>query len=264
MSPHNSSSTIGQRLRKFRELRGMTQQELELEIDASFGHVSRIESGQVNPSKETLNLIASAMHLTNREIDYLFGITTEPATREEINKAIAEIKPYFQKKGVIAYLLDDRWRYCALSDGFKKLFVDDKDDPLVSLILGKTTLEALLDDVIGARAYFHENHFDDFIASHIPYYYAQTHFMADDVHFKNTIHLVKRTKYAPILETLGHQKGITHFSSQESRIIYFNIHGLKIKTQFSREPLMSHPRFEVVEYSVSSPVLKLLSKLNRL
>lgn len=64
----------GQKIRQFRKREGITQLELELRIDASFGSISRMESGQTNPSKETLHLISEALELDPYETAYLFGI----------------------------------------------------------------------------------------------------------------------------------------------------------------------------------------------
>ncbi|MFS8130694.1 MAG: helix-turn-helix domain-containing protein [Candidatus Dojkabacteria bacterium] len=69
-----SDYTIGQKIRKFRFKAGLTQLDLELEIDASSGSISRIESGNVNPTKETLFSISKALKLNEIETAYLFGI----------------------------------------------------------------------------------------------------------------------------------------------------------------------------------------------
>ena len=60
--------SLGEKLRKYRIRKGMTQLELELEIDASLGSISRIENGQVNPTKETLKKIEKVLKLSKREV----------------------------------------------------------------------------------------------------------------------------------------------------------------------------------------------------
>jgi len=47
--------TIGKKVKKFRNKAGLSQIELESMLDASSGSLSRIESGEVNPTKEMLN-----------------------------------------------------------------------------------------------------------------------------------------------------------------------------------------------------------------
>jgi len=65
---------LGQKIRNFRIRSGKSQMELELEIGASAGSLSRIENGEVNPTKETLFNIAGAMKLESNEVIDLFGI----------------------------------------------------------------------------------------------------------------------------------------------------------------------------------------------
>jgi len=71
------SMETGQRIRQFRKKAGITQIELELRINASFGSISRMENGLTNPTKETLFLISQAIKLTPYETAYLFGIQIE-------------------------------------------------------------------------------------------------------------------------------------------------------------------------------------------
>ncbi len=66
--------TLGQKIRKFRKRAELSQMELELEIGASPGSISRIENGQVNPTKETLYTISNILHLTSKETMEIYGI----------------------------------------------------------------------------------------------------------------------------------------------------------------------------------------------
>lgn len=72
----NSSMVInyGDKIRELRSKKGISQ--LDLEIKAGFcpGVVSRIETGKVNPSKETLAKIAVALGLSITECAKLFGL----------------------------------------------------------------------------------------------------------------------------------------------------------------------------------------------
>lgn len=66
--------TLGQKIKQFRKHAGLSQLALELEIEASPGHLSRIENGQINPTKEIIVDIAKALNLNTKEIASLFGI----------------------------------------------------------------------------------------------------------------------------------------------------------------------------------------------
>lgn len=57
--------------------RRLSQLEVELAIGASTGSLSRIESGQVNPTKETVLSLADVYKLTGAETADLFGIELE-------------------------------------------------------------------------------------------------------------------------------------------------------------------------------------------
>ncbi|MBN1617816.1 helix-turn-helix transcriptional regulator [Candidatus Dojkabacteria bacterium] len=65
---------LGQIIRALRKQRNISQFNLEMDINASFGSLSRIESGQVNPTKETLNKIAHALNLSNSQKFLLWGL----------------------------------------------------------------------------------------------------------------------------------------------------------------------------------------------
>lgn len=69
-------SKIGEKIRNFRKRAGKSQFELELEIEASPGSMSRIESGQVNPTKETIQKVVDALDLNSYEAGLLFNVDT--------------------------------------------------------------------------------------------------------------------------------------------------------------------------------------------
>ncbi|MEO6729409.1 MAG: helix-turn-helix domain-containing protein [Candidatus Dojkabacteria bacterium] len=67
---------LGQKIRNFRKRANKSQMELELEIDASPGSLSRIENGEVNPTKETLMKLIDVLNLNSIEASIIFGIET--------------------------------------------------------------------------------------------------------------------------------------------------------------------------------------------
>ncbi len=82
-------NSIGQKIKNFRKRAGKSQFDLELDIEASPGSISRIESGEVNPTKETLMKIVSALELTYFESNSLFGI--QPPQVEKLLKISKEL-----------------------------------------------------------------------------------------------------------------------------------------------------------------------------
>src|SRR5690606_17634368 len=112
---------LGQRIRNFRKRAGLSQMELEGEIGASAGYLSRVENGEINPTKETIVTIAEKLELNDKEIDYLYGKLFYPATKEEIGRAVKQVTNYLESENVMGYLLDDRNRVWAASKTFQKI-----------------------------------------------------------------------------------------------------------------------------------------------
>lgn len=74
---------IGQRIRKIRKLKGMSQENLAERVDISVTHMSHIETGNTKLSLEVFAALAEA--LGARADELLFGeqgLKTEPAAKE--------------------------------------------------------------------------------------------------------------------------------------------------------------------------------------
>lgn len=69
--------SIGEKIRLFRKRSGLSQFALELEINASPGFISRIESNKVNPTKETLIKIIKVLNIKTYEALSLFDLNLE-------------------------------------------------------------------------------------------------------------------------------------------------------------------------------------------
>jgi len=65
---------VGEKIRAYRRRAGYSQFDLEIELDAAAGSLSRIENGFVNPTKETLKRIARVLDLSLTEQAALFDI----------------------------------------------------------------------------------------------------------------------------------------------------------------------------------------------
>lgn len=70
----NTTQTLGEKIRNFRTEFGISQMDLELQIESATGSISRMENGQTNPTKETIISISKALHLNTFQIASLFGI----------------------------------------------------------------------------------------------------------------------------------------------------------------------------------------------
>lgn len=114
---------IGQKIRNFRKRAGLSQMELENMIDMSPGGISRIENGEVNPTKETIQKISNALNLNVVEIASLqnleilspeevmnaISIFTRPLILEEIIKNAVDVlfELYPEYNGGVLLLVDD-------------------------------------------------------------------------------------------------------------------------------------------------------------
>jgi|GEM_PF-2829383 len=67
---------VGELIRSYRIEKGLSQTELEAGIGAAFGSLTKIESGKINPSKETLHKIIDCLHLPPISALGLFDINT--------------------------------------------------------------------------------------------------------------------------------------------------------------------------------------------
>jgi DNA-binding XRE family transcriptional regulator len=71
---NHPSKTIGELAREFRIRLNLSQLDLECIIDSPAGTISRLENNKINPQKETLHKLASALELSREETMELFGI----------------------------------------------------------------------------------------------------------------------------------------------------------------------------------------------
>jgi transcriptional regulator with XRE-family HTH domain len=63
-----SQKQIGENIKKIREQRGTTQEELADKVGVHVSYISRIERGVVNPSVEVLENIAKALKVKSSKI----------------------------------------------------------------------------------------------------------------------------------------------------------------------------------------------------
>jgi len=59
---------LGANVRRFRKLRGMTQEQLALEVEMERSYVSDLERGTRNPSVRVLGKLAFALNVEPREL----------------------------------------------------------------------------------------------------------------------------------------------------------------------------------------------------
>lgn len=118
--------TLGERIKNFRQRAGISQFNLEIEIGAAPGSLSRIEAGKVNPSKETLLRIINALNLKSFEAMTLFDLKFDELPRmvklakklsssldvdEVLQYAVNEIVYELNLLGSVIMLQEDNYIY---------------------------------------------------------------------------------------------------------------------------------------------------------
>jgi transcriptional regulator with XRE-family HTH domain len=120
--------TLGEKIRFFRTQKKLSQSQLELDADLSFGTVSRIECGQINPTKETLVKIAQELKLTTTDLNYLIELKKSDPTKEEIASTVKEVQPLLDQETLPAYVMDNRFRIWAGNKMLLEIFGVSKED----------------------------------------------------------------------------------------------------------------------------------------
>lgn len=232
--------------------------DLELEMDAAFGSISRIESNKTNPTRDTVLRLSQVLKLNERELDYLIGFSAVPATISEVQYACQEVAGLFSKPGVIAYLIDDRFRLCAMSDTFRKwLKIDGKTFEQVMFL--KNYIALLLEPEYGLSHYIAGTGVYFNLKLLLLRFKYQMGFMFDDVSFAEAIDAIEENPMAKaVWEHISTGSGTlkSAYISNQERKTHFNINGQKVSLQYATEPLQKYRRFDVVEYFPKSNIIK--------
>jgi transcriptional regulator with XRE-family HTH domain len=233
--------------------------ELEHDIGASSGYISRIENGEINPTKESVNLIATALRLNDKEVDYLIGNSFYPVSDLEIKSAQDDIKHYYSKKGIISYMVDDRKRLIAISDSFVK-FLNIKDE-VVERSIGKSFVSIILDRSIDIKSRIDPEKYNEILGHYLTKFYLDNSFMADDSYISQAIDsIVENEDSKPIWYELN-KNSPRLLQTNENRFVVFKIWGFEFKLNYSIQPLLSNRRVDIIEYYPTNELLKLLAKV---
>lgn len=134
--------TLGRKLYAFREDRKLSQSRLEVEAGLSFGTISRIENGLVNPTKETLVKISEILKLDDSEFNYLLTEKKSTPTKAEVENIIERVKQLIDSSEFPAYLMDCEFRVWYWNDLILKVLEINKDK--TEKYRGSSTVKILL------------------------------------------------------------------------------------------------------------------------
>ncbi len=114
--------TLGRKLYAFREERKISQTKVEVETGLSFGTISRIENGAINPTKETLQRISTFLQLDSSEFTYLIGFNTISPTEKEANGFVEQIEQSISKTDFPAYIMDSTFHVWMWNKSILEIF----------------------------------------------------------------------------------------------------------------------------------------------
>ena len=89
---------IGSRIRKFRQERGITQEDLAFQVNTSTAYISNIERGIKKPSLQKLAEIADVLHVTVNDFIYISPNTDNPNFDRDLQYMISMCTPEKQRK----------------------------------------------------------------------------------------------------------------------------------------------------------------------
>lgn len=253
------SQKLGGKIRFFRERSHKSQLELESEISASSGQISRIEKGVINPTKETIANIARVLVLSELEMNYLIGDISEPVSMSEVEKAREEVKDFMEKRFTLAYMVDERSRVWQASKAFLR-FIKMKPEEAEN-IYGISLITLLLDPKYNLINLIPKDEQFEVLFNLFCRTYRELSFMVGDKYYEEAIQQINANEVAKKAWEKVVTNKVRDIHSLETRRVYFKVGPVKVAMYYSVEPVLNNERFRVVEYIPTSKVLKLLKNL---
>lgn len=257
-------STLGNRIKFFRKRAKISQFKLEEQIGASAGSLSRIESGEVNPTKETLEKIIKSLGLNIREENYLVGKTAEPTSDEIIKSLGGYLENYEKTNSSFFYLGDERWRILYVTSNILKIFGFASKEDYYKRAYKKTIIQFLVDPNLGLVKIISPDQYEQVLATRFYSYYQEVGFMIDDESFIDTLKTIGKFPRAKEIWEKVTSENYSKTHNEPDRFfrkaapILFSIGGIMMTLSSSNKPLFDYANLEISEYYIANPVLRKL------
>lgn len=249
---------LGQKIKFFRKRAKVSQFELEGKIGASAGSLSRIESGEVNPTKETLEKIKKALNLTYIETLFLDGEYAETLTWDTVKIFLGEVDYILNNHGEFAYVLDERYRIWAVSKGLFKLLKITEADWVN--YRGRNILEVMFDKESPVQLYFDKKSKYQMSILQVARVRQLLGLSEIDEYIENLFkHLIKIQEFKKVWSAVCKKDWDTFTTN--SHKVDFLVKGKKIELFFHMEHLEFQPRLILIIFKPTNLLLKFLSKL---
>ncbi len=243
----NNQIPLGEKIHNYRKRAGLSQMQLETAIGAANGSVSRIESGQVNPTKETLMQISGALKLPPTERYYLLDEKFEEITAKDIQAVINTVGDVLNSSTFLGYLIDDKYNVVAISPSFMA-FVSNLGIDAQKLI-GKSMVEIVFNPELGIRKIIDPVVFESTAINLLSFFNQELNYRLHEQWWKE---LFARVKYLPDFEAIWEktkQQKINGYNPQ-SRAVTFIVGQAKVDAYYSLTAVYTDPRFTIAEYTI--------------
>lgn len=249
---------LGDKIRYFRKRAKMSQLDLEVAIGTSPGAISRIENGEVNPTKDTIDKVSESLSLNTLERLFLDGDYSREVTIEEVSRVVKENDSLLKSNSVFAYICDERFKVWAFSEGFRNLLGFSKDF-VQSSLCGNNLLELIFDDSFKIKQFFNEKKFRDIAIFQVNRFKKQLPFWECDEYLRSLLNRLMEMPLFKEIWQLPEDQSLDLYSNY-SRVINFVVNGLEVDMEYSREPIRSCPRMNVVFYRPDERFLLLVNR----
>lgn len=238
------SRTLGQKVKLFRNLKGISQFALELEIGLATGSLSRIENNAINPTKETLFKIASSLSLNPFEIMYLLDIHSKEPSMEEIKHILSLVKPSLDKTWIFAYLLDNDSRIIEFSNGF--YYLSKLANLNITAWKGVHIVDLYFNPKYGLRGIINKDKFEITAKHVIATLIYEKHYQVDQDDLNTFMELPDfRGFYREVAENP------LSLNDQANRVLSMRILNKNIELYYTRTYIHADPRFTLIDYKVN-------------
>lgn len=240
VEPHKL--TLGEKIRHYRQRANLSQLELETEIDASVGSISRIEAGKVNPTKETLIDLGRSLSLTQQELSDLMQIRPLTPSEEEVQAALAEVAPRLADPNVAAYLLDENSVVYKFSRGFLTR-LGLQEEKIKEVYGKKGVLEVFFDPKYGIVQKLDIPRTVGAIVVEL-----RRAKLLNPLYGEKALAIVKGFPLLNKLISNPDEVTAKETYSPDRKRIYIHLDNVLHSAQYSRETLLTNPRFVLVEF----------------
>lgn len=92
---------FGEKIKRMRQNRGLTQEQLAEAVDISQRALSAIERGENFVTSETIDKLLKALNITSEELFSLNHLKSQTELLEEINKNLSKLAHKPEKLGIV-------------------------------------------------------------------------------------------------------------------------------------------------------------------